>query len=490
MADDSSAHVPPVEVRSALARQYLDNYYGGIARGQRVRLPAPRRQYTLADFVLVPGATLGRGSYGEVQLCYLATDPDRRLYAMKRVPKADISSSSHALGVMTERSLLASATRAQCKWVVRLAYSFEDVECVCLVLEFCAGGDLLFWLMRVGALPELVARHVALELLLAIRAVHALGYVHRDIKPDNILLTEDGHVRLADFGLSAAFDATPPAAPSSSAGPPPNTDPAGAPHSDASATRDAAVSSGAPSPPAGASQVTAIDPSRPNPRRAMCSAVGSAAYAAPEVLRGLPYDARCDVWGAGVVIYECLYGVLPFAAGTTTAPGAQPVAPRQDVIIARVLNWRTVVTYPTSGGVSASAAAFVRRALCDAGARATVDDLLDDPWLAPLRGIRNVVHSLPSPMGAVLVGARGAPPTTCFDLVAPRLPVGAVPLAAQGPGVTAAADGAHEGDDSGSASGGGGRQRRDGGDSARPVVPRGQRRVFPGFAFDASREVT
>lgn len=75
-----------------------------------------------------------------------------------------------------------------------------------MVMDYLPGGDFMGLLMKLQVLPEAALRHYAAELVLAVGSVHALGYIHRDLKPDNILLDSAGHVRLTDLGLCKKVD--------------------------------------------------------------------------------------------------------------------------------------------------------------------------------------------------------------------------------------------------------------------------------------------
>jgi len=87
--------------------------------------------------------------------------------------------------------------------------AFQDDENVYLVLDLCPGGD-LFWLSHgqdSGRLPEYAAKFYAAESVLALADLHARGVIHRDVKPENLMLDVDGHVRIGDFGVAARLRA-------------------------------------------------------------------------------------------------------------------------------------------------------------------------------------------------------------------------------------------------------------------------------------------
>ena len=87
-------------------------------------------------------------------------------------------------------------------FVVRAVFKFLHKNFLCFVMEYMEGGDFNSILTYFGALDRSTARFYIAELVLAIEHLHSLGIVHRDIKPDNILLDRKGHIKLSDFGLS------------------------------------------------------------------------------------------------------------------------------------------------------------------------------------------------------------------------------------------------------------------------------------------------
>ncbi len=90
-------------------------------------------------------------------------------------------------------------------WVVNLHSAFQDDSFLYLVMEYLSGGDLMTLLMAKDILSEEESRFYTAEMVLAIESVHKLNCIHRDLKPDNILIGRDGHIKLSDFGLCKRF---------------------------------------------------------------------------------------------------------------------------------------------------------------------------------------------------------------------------------------------------------------------------------------------
>lgn len=86
-------------------------------------------------------------------------------------------------------------------WVVELKFSFQDDKYLYLVMEYLAGGDLMTLLMKKDILSEDEAKFYIAELILAVDSIHKMNYIHRDLKPDNVLIDNRGHIKLSDFGL-------------------------------------------------------------------------------------------------------------------------------------------------------------------------------------------------------------------------------------------------------------------------------------------------
>ena len=108
-------------------------------------------------------------------------------------------SKNQILHVRTEREIL---TTAKNPWIVNLRYSFQDETFLYLVMDYLPGGDLMSLLMQRNILSENETKFYIAELILAVESVHNLNCIHRDLKPDNILVNNEGHIQLSDFGLS------------------------------------------------------------------------------------------------------------------------------------------------------------------------------------------------------------------------------------------------------------------------------------------------
>ena len=144
--------------------------------------------------------TLGVGAFGEVALC--RKKDTGMLYAMKTLRKSDVLKRNQVAHVKAERDILAEADN---EWVVKLYYSFQDHNNLYFVMDYVPGGDLMGLLIRMEILDEPLARFYIAELVQAIESVHRMGFIHRDIKPDNILIDRNGHIKLTDFGLCTGF---------------------------------------------------------------------------------------------------------------------------------------------------------------------------------------------------------------------------------------------------------------------------------------------
>ncbi|KAK8114471.1 AGC/NDR protein kinase [Apiospora kogelbergensis] len=154
---------------------------------------------------------LGKGSFGVVRLVKEKADKgftnqtpsDKKpVYAMKVIRKSAMLRTSQEGHLRAERDFLVSSEGS--RWIVPLIASFQDPANLYLIMEYMPGGDFLGLLIRENILNEPVAKFFIAEMILCIEEAHSLRWIHRDIKPDNFLVSATGHLKISDFGL--AFD--------------------------------------------------------------------------------------------------------------------------------------------------------------------------------------------------------------------------------------------------------------------------------------------
>ncbi|KAH8381764.1 hypothetical protein KR009_000030 [Drosophila setifemur] len=282
---------------------------------------------------------IGVGAFGEVTLVR-KIDTSNHLYAMKTLRKADVLKRNQVAHVKAERDILAEADN---NWVVKLYYSFQDKDNLYFVMDYIPGGDLMSLLIKLGIFEEELARFYIAEVTCAVDSVHKMGFIHRDIKPDNILIDRDGHIKLTDFGLCTGFRWTHNSKYYQENGNHSRQD---------SMEPWEEYSENGPRP-----TVLERRRMRDHQRVLAHSLVGTPNYIAPEVLERSGYTQLCDYWSVGVILYEMLVGQPPFLANS-------PLETQQ-----KVINWEKTLHIPPQAELSRDATDLIRRLCASADKR-------------------------------------------------------------------------------------------------------------------------
>ncbi|CAO2185988.1 unnamed protein product [Urochloa humidicola] len=315
-----------------------------------------RHKICVDDFELL--TIIGRGAFGEVRLCREKTSGN--IYAMKKLKKSDMVVRGQVEHVRAERNLLAEVA-SHC--IVKLYYSFQDAEYLYLIMEYLPGGDIMTLLMREDTLTEHVARFYIAETILAIESIHKHNYIHRDIKPDNLLLDKNGHMKLSDFGLCKPIDCSKLSTLN-------EDEPMGDDNLRESMDVDSSLSDTA-NGRRWRSQHEQLQHWQMNRRKLAFSTVGTPDYIAPEVLLKKGYGMECDWWSLGAIMYEMLVGYPPFYAD-------DPITTCR-----KIVHWRNHLKFPEDARLSNEARDLICRLLCDVDQRigsSGADQIKAHPW--------------------------------------------------------------------------------------------------------------
>uniref|UniRef100_A0A8D3DTG2 non-specific serine/threonine protein kinase n=1 Tax=Scophthalmus maximus TaxID=52904 RepID=A0A8D3DTG2_SCOMX len=295
------------------------------ARKETEFLRLKRTRLGLDDFESLK--VIGRGAFGEVRL--VQKKDTGHIYAMKILRKADMLEKEQVAHIRAERDILVEADGA---WVVKMFYSFQDKRNLYLIMEFLPGGDMMTLLMKKDTLSEEATQFYIAETVLAIDSIHQLGFIHRDIKPDNLLLDSRGHVKLSDFGLCTGLK---------------------------KAHRTEFYRNLTHNPPSDFSfqnmnSKRKAETWKKNRRQLAYSTVGTPDYIAPEVFMQTGYNKLCDWWSLGVIMYEMLIGYPPFCSET----------PQETY--RKVMNWKETLVFPPEVPISERAKDLILKYCTDA----------------------------------------------------------------------------------------------------------------------------
>ncbi|GMH20891.1 hypothetical protein Nepgr_022733 [Nepenthes gracilis] len=342
------------ERRSVLERKLADadvskedqnNLLKFLEKKETEYMRLQRHKVGVDDFELL--TMIGKGAFGEVRVCKEKTTG--HVYAMKKLKKSEMLRRGQVEHVKAERNLLAEVD-SSC--IVKLYCSFQDEEYLYLIMEYLPGGDMMTLLMRKDTLTEDEARFYVAETVLAIESIHKHNYIHRDIKPDNLLLDKYGHLRLSDFGLCKPLDCST------------------LEEKDFEIVNNQSSNTEHPAAPK-RTQREQLQYWQKNRRMLAYSTVGTPDYIAPEVLLKKGYGLECDWWSLGAIMFEMLVGYPPFYSD-------DPMSTCR-----KIVNWRSHLKFPDEAKLSPEAKDLISKLLCSVSQRLGskgADEIKTHPW--------------------------------------------------------------------------------------------------------------
>lgn len=217
--------------------------------GHETKIQTPQAKVGLDDFIHLK--VIGRGGFGRVLL--VKKRDTGKVYAMKELKKSTIAARGEIFHTLTEKSVL---SKMEHPFLAKLHWSFQTADKLYFILDFINGGELFHHLSREKRFNEERARFYAAEIIAGMEHLHKNGVIYRDLKPENLLLSNKGHIIMTDFGLSK----------------------------EGLNSNESSTST-------------------------FC---GTPEYLAPEIIEGSDYTKAIDWWSVGTLIYEMLTGLPPF----------------------------------------------------------------------------------------------------------------------------------------------------------------------------------
>jgi len=195
------------------------------------------------------GETLGTGTFGRVRLVSFRSGQKEHWFALKMLKKSEVIRLKQVEHIKAEKSILLQIAHP---FIVNLYAAFQDERYLFMLMEYVIGGELFSQLRKVGRFSSETARFYACEITLAFQYLHGKNIVYRDLKPENLLIDREGHLKITDFGFAKeVVDRT----------------------------------------------------------WTLC---GTPEYLAPEIIQGKGHGKGVDWWALGILIFEMLAGYPPF----------------------------------------------------------------------------------------------------------------------------------------------------------------------------------
>jgi len=195
-------------------------------------------------------SVIGKGSFGKVYL--VRKKDDKGVYALKVLNKKSIVERDEVEHTRSERDIL---TQISFPFLIKLHWTFQTPAALCFIMDYINGGELFYHLQNEGTFDVERVRFYSAQILASLEYLHSNGIIYRDLKPENLLISNSGNIIMTDFGLSKVLD------------------------EDSKKTET------------------------------FC---GTPEYLAPEILEGKSYGTGVDWWSFGTLVFEMLSGLPPF----------------------------------------------------------------------------------------------------------------------------------------------------------------------------------
>ena len=274
-----------------------------------------REKQTIRNYESI--SIIGRGAFGEVHVCRHKITGN--IVAIKKIKKEVLFLKNQVLHVRNEQLFM---SKVKSPWIVELKASFQEDDYLYLVMEFLPGGDLMNFFIKKDILTEEEAKFYIAELILSIESIHKLDCIHRDIKPDNILIDKNGHIKLSDFGLAKISEKL-----------------------YEKNNKNNFINN------------LNENENEEKKHEKNYSCVGTAYYVAPEVLTKKGYGQEIDWWSVGVIFYEMLVGYAPFCSKETSE------------VCHKILNWKKYLKIPSKVKISREAEDLIAKLINNSNVR-------------------------------------------------------------------------------------------------------------------------
>ncbi|KAJ6241219.1 non-specific serine/threonine protein kinase [Anaeramoeba flamelloides] len=344
--------------KSKDAKQYLENYFSNLGKSSRERLQRRRdfeeslksqkltkkeasqirnefykkenihnklktKKLQASDFEILK--IIGKGAFGIVCLAREKITGD--VYAMKILNKQKMIKQGQVDHARTERDLMVTIDNP---WIVTLYYSFQDETYLYLIMEYVVGGDMMTHLIKREILTEDETRFYIAETVAAVSKIHSMNFIHRDLKPDNLLIDKNGHILLTDFGLSKNYQ-----------------------NILTQMENQEEIEMPKKTKKKRSKKPQQLRQRTWKERRKLAfSTVGTPDYIAIEIFWRKGYSETCDWWSLGVIMFEMLFGFPPFASES-----------RRETF-QMILNWNDYLVFPEDIFVSEEAKDLINKLVC------------------------------------------------------------------------------------------------------------------------------